>query len=141
MTYYPNLVRVFYCNMELKNDTITSNVKGVPISFTVKELGEALDISYEGAKIKINHNANLPGYEKNKFYYGIARIYEQEFFQKSKKIVGGNPERKSRATVIFTIDYKLIHYFLAYVVVSNFSNFSIVNDCEMHILYAIKNNI
>lgn len=34
--YYLDLVRVFYCNMSIKKDMISSNVNGVPISFSVK---------------------------------------------------------------------------------------------------------
>ncbi|KAI5410593.1 hypothetical protein KIW84_055925 [Lathyrus oleraceus] len=60
---------------------------------------------------------------------------------KRKKIVGANPERNSRLAGIFTIDDILIHYFLTYFIVPKFANFSTVNDCEMQILYAMKNNI
>ncbi|KAI5418956.1 hypothetical protein KIW84_043248 [Lathyrus oleraceus] len=78
--------------MSLKDGDISSNMKGVPISFTVKELGEALGIPYTGAEIRANHNANLHGYDKRELYFGIARISEREFLQKRKKIVGGEDQ-------------------------------------------------
>ncbi|KAI5412435.1 hypothetical protein KIW84_057201 [Lathyrus oleraceus] len=73
---YPDLARVFYSNMEIDKGVLTSNVKGTPTSLTVKGFGEAVGIPHEGAGIRINVNANRPGYNKTEFYYGIARISE-----------------------------------------------------------------
>lgn len=43
---YPSLVRVFYSNMELKYVVnIISNVKGTPITLTLKSIREALRYS------------------------------------------------------------------------------------------------
>ena len=138
---YPTLVRIFYNNLTITRGCMISNVNGVPIELTVQNFGEALGIPHDGACIKLLSNANLPGYNKRDFYYGIARIPERDFIQKRQRLIGGTPERNSWSAGILTIDDRLIHYFLAYVVMPKFSNISNVNDCEMQILYAMKNGI
>lgn len=62
-------------------------------------------------------------------------------FRKRQRLVGGPLERNSWSTGIITIDDRLIHYFLAYVIIPKHSNFSTINDCEMQILYVMKNTI
>lgn len=50
---------IIYCNLNLENDVLTTNVKGVHISLYVQELGECLEIHFEGAKIRSNYDAQL----------------------------------------------------------------------------------
>ena len=137
---YPDLVRIFYSNMEIVDGNIVSNVKGKAISMSVKLFGEILGIPSEGVGMRLNVASTLVGYNKREFYYGIARIPEHEFIQKRQRIVGGPPERNSWSAGILFIDDRLIHYMLAYIIMPKFSNFSTINDCEMQVLFAMKNN-
>lgn len=50
--------------MKIKDDMISSNVKGIPISFLVKDIGEWLFIPYEGVNINLNHDAQLSDFVK-----------------------------------------------------------------------------
>ncbi|KAI5441870.1 hypothetical protein KIW84_011070 [Lathyrus oleraceus] len=109
--------------------------------FFLKDFGEALGIPHEGVGIRLNANTNLLGYNKREFYYGIVRIPENDFIQKRKRLMSGHSKRNSWSAVILTIDDRLIHYILAYVIMPKYSIFFTINDYEMQILYAMKNNI
>ncbi|KAF1864744.1 hypothetical protein Lal_00039913 [Lupinus albus] len=45
------------------------------------------------------------------------------------------------STGYLTLEDRLIHYFLSYVILSKFSNHSQISDIELQLLYAIKFNI
>lgn len=74
--------------MSFKKDKLTSFVKGVPISLSIKELGECLSIPYVGAEIRTNFNAQLENYNKIDFYYSITRFSEDEIQQKRRMTSG-----------------------------------------------------
>ena len=60
MTIYPNLVQVFYSNMELSEtqlDKIITHVGGVPIEFDVELLNNILGISNDGHRIYTSKKA------------------------------------------------------------------------------------
>ncbi|KAI5446412.1 hypothetical protein KIW84_014298 [Lathyrus oleraceus] len=46
--YYPDLVRMFYCNMCIENGKFVSHVRGKKITLTPKRLGQILDIPSGG---------------------------------------------------------------------------------------------
>lgn len=74
--------------MNYSKGVINSCVKVVPIIFSIVELGEMLNILWEGLKIKLNKVASLDVYVRKDFYYGIARLSEHAFLQKRKNIGG-----------------------------------------------------
>ncbi|CAL5201627.1 unnamed protein product [Lathyrus oleraceus] len=116
---YPNLVRVFYSNLVIEKGVINSNVKGISITLTIIFFGESLGIPHEGVGIRINVNANLPGYNKRDILELLGSL-NINFFRKGRKLL-----------VLIRKE----------TLVPKFANFSTVSDCEMQILYAIKNNI
>ena len=51
---YPNLVRIFYSNMELsatRLDRLVTYVRGVPIEFTIEDLNSILGTGHAGLKL------------------------------------------------------------------------------------------
>lgn len=68
--------------MTYENGVLSLSVKGIPINFSIVELGQILDI-------KMNKFVSLQGYVKKYLYYEIGRLIEHEFFQKRKKVFGG----------------------------------------------------
>ena len=140
--FFPELVKLFYTNMSYEKGVISSSVKGILISFDIKESGRILDIPSEGLEMKMNKTISLSCYVKTEFYYGIAMLTKHEFFQKRKKMFGGKlPERKFWSAWIFYIEDKLLHYISGYVILPKISNHSIVIDTEMQLLFSIKNGI
>jgi hypothetical protein len=138
--FYPELVKVFYSNMVSKKGKLTSVVKGVPISMTATELSSILGIP-SGGHMFIGTKAPWEDYSKHAFYYGLSGLSEHQFYNKRKKSSGGDlPERVYWSSAKFTLDDRMLHYFLVYVIVPRYSNHCTITDSEMTLLYAIKNN-
>lgn len=138
--FYPEMVRVFYSNMVSKKGKLTSVVKGVPISMTTTELSFVLGILSGGHKFVVT-KAPWEDYSKHAFYYGLSGLSEHQFYNKRKKSSGRDlPERVYWSPTNFTLNDRMLHYFLVYVIVPRYSNHCTITDPEMMLLYAIKNN-
>ncbi|KAI5432051.1 hypothetical protein KIW84_035981 [Lathyrus oleraceus] len=138
--FYPELVKVFYSNMVSKKGKLTSVVKGVPISMTATDLSSILGIPSDGHRFS-GIKAPWEGYSNHVFYYGLSRLSEHQFYNKRKKSSGGDlPERVYCSSAKFTLDDRMLHYFLVYVIVPRYSNHCTITDSKMLLLYAIKNN-
>lgn len=120
---------------------MTSSIKGVPISTSVKQLGEILKIPYVGIKIRTNWEQARNDYSKRGYYYSISRMSEEEFYSKRKRVNGADQECNILSPAILTIDDRILHYFLVHVLVPKYSNHSSITDVEMQLLYSIKNNL
>ncbi|KAF1881694.1 hypothetical protein Lal_00032165 [Lupinus albus] len=101
---YPELVRVFYCNMNFRKNLMTSYVKGKDIVLDMKTFKE------------------------------IERRKQQSLGETVKN-------RDILSAGYLTLEDRLIHYFLTYVILSKFSNHLQISDIELHLMYAIKFNI
>lgn len=110
--FYPELVKVFYSNMVTKKGKLTSVVKGVPISMIATKLSSILGIPTGGHKF-VGTKALWEDYSKHAFYYGLSHLSEHQFYNKRKKSLGGDlPERVYWSPAKFTIDDRMLHYFL-----------------------------
>lgn len=139
--FYPKLVKVFYSNMVTKKGKLTSMVKRVLISMTATELSSILGIPTGGHKF-FGTKAPWEDYSKHAFYYGLSRLFEHKLYNKRKKSLGGDlPKRVYWSPTKFTLDDRMLHYFLVYVIVPRFSNHCTITDAKMMLLYVIKNNV
>lgn len=136
--FYPKLVKVFYSNMVKKKGKLTSVVKEVPISLTVSDIGAIFEIPTGGHKF-VGTKAPWEDYSKHAFYYSLSRLSEHQFYNKRKKSFrGDNLERVYWSPAKFSIDDRMLYYFLIYVIVPRFSNHCTITDPKMMLLYAIK---
>lgn len=140
--YYPDLVRMFYCNMRIENGKFVSHVRGKKIALSPKRLGQILDIPSGGHMLYDPEDELWNDYNKREFYFGSIRISEGEYHEKRVESHGGEePPKDFWSAGNFFINDRLLHYFLAYVILPRNSNHCIVTDAEMQALYAIKNDI
>ncbi|KAI5441404.1 hypothetical protein KIW84_010755 [Lathyrus oleraceus] len=140
--YYPDIVRMFYCNMCIENGKFVSHVRGKKITLTPKRLGQILDIPSGGHILYDPEDDVWNAYNKRKFYFGSSRISEGEYHIKRVESHGGEePPKDFCSAGNFFINDRLLHYFLAYVIFPRNSNHCTVTDMEMQALYAIKNDI
>ncbi|GAU38344.1 hypothetical protein TSUD_395980 [Trifolium subterraneum] len=101
--------------------------------------GEILKIPFEGVEIKSGVDAQLTDYVKKDFYYSLSRFYESVVTAKRRRTSGRLPEKYFWSAGNLPINERMIHYFLTYVLVPKSSNHASINDMEMQLLYAIKN--
>ncbi|KAI5416177.1 hypothetical protein KIW84_041285 [Lathyrus oleraceus] len=130
--YYPDLVRMFYCNMCIENGKFVSHVRGKKISLTPKRLGQILDIPSGGHMLYDPEDEVWNDYNKREFYFGSSRISEGEYHVKRVESHGGEePPKDFWSAGNFFINDRLLHYFLAYVIFPRNSNHCTVTDMEM----------
>ena len=77
--YYPDLVKVFYCNLEIKNGVIYSEVKKKRIVIDDAVFEEITGLKNEGEKVISGQKCPLDGYNKIEFYNSICRYSFEEY--------------------------------------------------------------
>ncbi|KAF1891463.1 hypothetical protein Lal_00039593 [Lupinus albus] len=139
---YPELVRVFYCNMNFRKNLMTSHVKGKDIVLDVK--------TFSSICCDIPMIVNITGfglvcewdYDPKKFYLSIRRISKEEIERRKQQSLGETVKNKDILSARYlTLEDRLIHYFLSYVILPKFSNHSQISDIELQLMYAFKFNI
>ncbi|KAF1894621.1 hypothetical protein Lal_00033679 [Lupinus albus] len=140
---YPELVRVFYCNMNFRKNLMTSHVKGKDIVLDMKTFSSiCCDIPMTGDITSLGLVCEWDDYGRKKFYLSICRISKEEIERKKQHSLG---ETLKNSDILYagylTLEDRLIHYFLTYVVLPKFSNHSQISVIELQLMYVIKFNI
>ncbi|KAF1868057.1 hypothetical protein Lal_00033998 [Lupinus albus] len=119
---YPELVCVFYCNMDFRKNLMTSYVKGKDIILDMKTFSSiCCDIPMIG---------------------DITRISKEEIERRKQQSLGETVKNRDILSAGYlTLEDRLIHYFLTYVILPKFSNHSQISDIKLQLMYAIKFNI
>lgn len=100
-----------------------------------------MHIPYVGSEVMTNYDQNWENYNKKDFYYSISHFSKEEFHNKRRRMSDVVPKYVLQSAISLSIDYKMLHYFLCYVLVHRYSNRPSINDVEIQILYVIKNKI
>ncbi|KAF1889305.1 hypothetical protein Lal_00024628 [Lupinus albus] len=140
---YPELVRVFYCNMNFRKNLMTSHVKGKDIVLDMKTFSSiCCDILMISDITGFGLVCEWDDYDRKKFYLSICRISKEEIERRKKQSLGETVKNRDiLSTGYLTLEDRLIHYFLSYVILPKFSNHSQISDIELQLMYAIKFNI
>ncbi|KAF1884374.1 hypothetical protein Lal_00033550 [Lupinus albus] len=81
-------------------------------------------------------------YDRKKFYLSICRISKEEIERRKQKSLGEIVKNRDILSAGYlTLEDRLLHYFLTYVILPKFSNHSQIVDIELQLMYAIKFNI
>ncbi|KAF1891451.1 hypothetical protein Lal_00042957 [Lupinus albus] len=81
-------------------------------------------------------------FDCKKFYLSICRISKEEIERRKKQSLGETVKNRDILSAGYlTLEDRLIHYFLTYVILAKFSNHSQISDIELQLMYAIKFNI
>ncbi|KAF1870651.1 hypothetical protein Lal_00026105 [Lupinus albus] len=140
---YPELVRVFYCNMNFRKNLMTSHVKGKDIVLDMKTFSSiCCDIPMIGDITGFDLVCEWDDYDRKKFYLSICRISKKEIERRKQQSLGETVKNRDiLSTGYLTLEDRLIHYFLSYVILLKISNHSQISDIEIQLMYAIKFNI
>ncbi|KAF1896114.1 hypothetical protein Lal_00042879 [Lupinus albus] len=81
-------------------------------------------------------------YDRKKFYLSICRISKEEIERRKQQSLGETVKNRDILSAGYlTLEDRLLHYFLTYVILPKFSNHSQISDIELQLMYAIKYNI
>ncbi|KAF1876725.1 hypothetical protein Lal_00031540 [Lupinus albus] len=140
---YLELVRVFYCNMNFRKNLMTSHVKGKDIFLDMKTFSSiCCDTPMIGDITGFGLVCEWDYYDRKKFYLSICRISKEEIERRKQQSLGETfKNRDILSAGYLTLEDRLIHYFLSYVILPKFSNHSQISDIELQLMYAIKFNI
>ncbi|KAF1858833.1 hypothetical protein Lal_00027084 [Lupinus albus] len=141
--YYPKLVRVFYCNLNLRKNRLISFVKGKEFILEMKTFSSISgDITYHGSIKDFGLACDWDNYDKKEFYYSMCRFSKEEI--DLRKLMAFGETVKNRDILVvgnLNIEDCLLHYFHSYVIMPMFSNHSQINDIELQLMYAFKHNL
>ncbi|KAF1866095.1 hypothetical protein Lal_00043523 [Lupinus albus] len=74
-------------------------------------------------------------YDRKKFYLSICRIYKEEIERRKQQSLGETVKNKDILSAGYlTLEDRLIHYFLSYVILPKFSNHSQISDIELQLI-------
>ncbi|KAF1895980.1 hypothetical protein Lal_00046735 [Lupinus albus] len=140
---YPELVRVFYCNMNFRKNLMTSHVKGKDIILDMKTFSSiCCDIPMIDDITGFGLVFEWDDYDRKKFYLSICRISKEEIERRKQQSLGETVKNRDILSIGYlTLEDRLIHYFLSYVILPKFSNHSQISDIELQLMYVIKFNI
>ncbi|KAF1862520.1 hypothetical protein Lal_00024421 [Lupinus albus] len=140
---YHELVHVLYYNMNFRKNLMTSHVKGKDIVLDMKTFSSiCCDIPMIGDITGFGLVCEWDDYDRKKFYLSICRISKEEIERRKQQSLGETVKNKDNLSARYlTLEDRLIHYFLFYVILPKFSNHSQITDIELQLMYAIKFNI
>ncbi|KAF1855274.1 hypothetical protein Lal_00043393 [Lupinus albus] len=86
---YPELVRVFYCNMNFRKNLMTSHVKGKDIVLDMKTFSSiCCDIPMIGDITGFGLVCEWDDYDRKKFFLSICRISKEEIERQKQQSLG-----------------------------------------------------
>ncbi|KAF1893033.1 hypothetical protein Lal_00024153 [Lupinus albus] len=141
--YYPELVRLFYCNLNLRKNRLISSLKGKEIILDMQTFSSICgDIPYYGSIKDFGFACDLDNYDRKEFYYSMCRFSKEEIDLRKQMALGETVKNRDILAVgNLNLEDRLLHYFLSYLIMLKFSNHSQINDIELQLMYALKNNL
>ncbi|KAF1881826.1 hypothetical protein Lal_00042535 [Lupinus albus] len=142
-SYYPELVRVFYCNLTFMKNKIFSYVKGKELAIDFKMLSSIYShLPFTRTIVEARFQCDLEGYIKKDFYYSMCSYSKREIDLCKQRSVGETVRNRDiLSTGNLNLEDHLLHYLLSYVIVPKFSNHSKLRDMELQLMYALKHNV
>lgn len=140
--YYQDLVRDFYAHFTiLLVCAFSSTVRGIEISMSLEDFGACLGIPSEGRIISHGFTPDTEGWENFNnlgFYFSMSRISEQEFYARHAH---SNSIKFFLSSKNLFFSDRMLHYFLAYVLVPKGNNYAKIGNTEMQLMFAMKRNM
>lgn len=144
-SYYSDLVKDFFSTLQIGLDEFEDHmvyvkVRNIEIIKDMDSFGSILGIPHEGEFIRQGFQPNdgeWESYSKMDYYFQIYRGSQAD-------VLSGQNLSSSRVLCYannLSIGDRMLHYVIAYVLLSKHSNHSQINDVEMQLIYAIKKNI
>ncbi|KAF1881597.1 hypothetical protein Lal_00039813 [Lupinus albus] len=120
-----------YIERPLENETLYSCVKGKHIALTLTEFGECLSLPSTGAILGSFIECPWSGFNKREFYFSLCHFSEAEISRKRSRSAAGS-SRETLGVGNLTVENRLLHYFMEYVIFQKGSNYSQVNDFDFN---------
>ena len=124
---YPDLVKVFYCNLEQDGKNLVSHVKGVKLKITREIWSSVGGIKYSGLKVSKGNTAGIQGFNKLQFYRSCVRNPTE-------------PVARYHAGSL-TLIPRLLAHIIAWQLTPRGSNHAVLHEEDLILLYCIMNQL
>jgi len=124
---YPNLVKVFYTNLQFNGDTLNSHVKGVDIVITNDVWAAINGLKFSRLRINKGNLRVIKEFNKMQFYKNCLK----------------NPLSKVRIFSVggLKLDERLIVFNFSWIITSRGSNHSTLSEEDLLLIYCIMNKV
>jgi len=124
---YPNLVKVFYTNLQFNGDSLLSHVKGVDMVITNDVWAVVAGLKFSGVRINRGNLGVVEEFNKMQFYKSCLK----------------NPLSKVRNFSIggLKLDERLIAFIVSWIITLRGSNHSTLSEEGLLLIYCIMNNV
>jgi len=124
---YPDLVKVFFTNLEFKNDVLVSSIKGVCMEINKKAWKDLVGLKSKGVQVRKGETKVVPKFNKVQYYGQCLRNHAAEI---KHFHVGG-----------LKVDQRLLGMVVTKILVPRGSNHSTLNGGDLILMYCIQHNI
>lgn len=122
--YFDQLVRCFYCNMNVDKGILKSTLYGKKITITPALWKEVLDVEYKGITLSTNSN-EFASYDKFTAIQEMLR--EGVSYDGIGRLLMGKLKVESR----------MLHYVVAKIISARLGNYARVNDDDVLLMWAL----
>jgi len=124
---YPDLVKVFFTNLEFKNDVLLSSIKGVQMEINKRACKDVVGLKSRGVQVRKGETGVVPEFNKMQYYGQCLR----------------NPTTEIKHFHVgdFKVDQRLLALIVTKIIVPRGSNHSTLSEGDLILMYCIQNNI
>lgn len=138
--YYPDLVKVFYCNLKVEKNVLYSQVKGKKIRMDVATFGNCARIPSVGLELGDGLPCPWSDFDKKAYYTSLCRESKLASLLKKRELCETHKTKDTMLVGILNPDDRLLHYFMTYVFLPKGTNHAQINELELQLMYAMKNH-
>jgi len=124
---YPNLVRVFYTNLQFNGDILVSHVKGVDLEITNEVWTAVTGLKFSGLKINKGNTGIVDEFNKMKFYKNYLQNPQARV---TKFGVGG-----------LKLNERLVAFIVSWILTPRGNNHSTLSKKDLVLIYCTMNKI
>ena len=124
---YPELVKVFYTNLQFNGDSLVSHVKGVGMVITNDVWTDVTGLKYSGLRINKGNLGIVEEFNKMQFYKSCLK---NPLSQVRNFSVGG-----------LKLDERLIAFIVSWIITPRGSNHSTLSEEDLLLIYCIMNKV
>lgn len=143
---YPNLVKEFYENLNivfgddfenLENVVLYTSIRKKNVRMNLETFGNGLGLPTSGQILLAGYTPNWKGYSKVDSFLRMIRPSQRAIVARKNSVVN----KFNMFGSSFSVNYRMLNFIIAYVLLPKHSKHSRVNELELQVLYGIKHDI
>lgn len=126
--YYPDLVKVFYCNLKYEDNVLSSEVKGIKIVLRYSILEELTGLKYDGDDFDGTNMRHWNSFNRND---AVRSLLREGCPFPTKRIGAGH----------LSVENRLLHCVLVNTLIPRGTNLAVVTEEDVFVLWAMNTRL